>query len=76
MRTGRLSARPEARKVLDGHLDGRPGYSTCRSNPDELLEKHTARRDRRMVRKSAGSSRLSPRVGHDVTRYYDRARDH
>ncbi len=69
----RLSARPEARKILMVISDGAPvDDSTLSVNPANYLEKHL-RDVIAMVEKRKAVELLAIGIGHDVTRYYDRA---
>ena len=69
----RLSARPEARKVLMVISDGAPvDDSTLSVNPANYLEKHL-RDVIAMVEKRRAVELVAIGIGHDVTRYYDRA---
>ncbi|MEM8825231.1 MAG: cobaltochelatase subunit CobT, partial [Pseudomonadota bacterium] len=69
----RLSARPEARKILMVISDGAPvDDSTLSVNPANYLEKHL-RDVIAMVEKRRAVELLAIGIGHDVTRYYDRA---
>ncbi len=69
----RIVARPEARKILMVISDGAPvDDSTLSVNPANYLEKHL-RDVIAMVEKRAQVELLAIGIGHDVTRYYDRA---
>lgn len=69
----RLAARPEARKVLMVISDGAPvDDSTLSVNPSNFLEKHL-RDVIAMVEKRSAVELIAIGIGHDVTRYYDRA---
>jgi cobaltochelatase CobT len=69
----RLSGRPEARKILMVISDGAPvDDSTLSVNPANYLEKHL-RDVIAMVEKRRAVELLAIGIGHDVTRYYDRA---
>ncbi len=69
----RMSARPEARKILMVISDGAPvDDSTLSVNPANYLEKHL-RDVIEMVEKRRVVELLAIGIGHDVTRYYDRA---
>lgn len=69
----RISARPEARKILMVISDGAPvDDSTLSVNPANYLEKHL-RDVIAMVEKRRQVELLAIGIGHDVTRYYDRA---
>ncbi|SMH54084.1 cobaltochelatase subunit CobT [Maritimibacter sp. HL-12] len=69
----RLCARPEARKILMVISDGAPvDDSTLSVNPANYLEKHL-RDVIAMVQKRKRVELLAIGIGHDVTRYYDRA---
>ncbi|UWQ09023.1 cobaltochelatase subunit CobT [Aliiroseovarius crassostreae] len=69
----RIVARPEARKILMVISDGAPvDDSTLSVNPANYLEKHL-RDVIAMVEKQARVELLAIGIGHDVTRYYDRA---
>jgi cobaltochelatase CobT len=69
----RLCARPEARKILMVISDGAPvDDSTLSVNPANYLEKHL-RDVIAMVEKRKRVELLAIGIGHDVTRYYDRA---
>ena len=70
---GRLAKRPEARKILMVISDGAPvDDSTLSVNPASYLEKHL-RDVIRMVERKKQVELLAIGIGHDVTRYYDRA---
>ncbi|MCI2398620.1 cobaltochelatase subunit CobT [Aliiroseovarius subalbicans] len=69
----RIVARPEARKILMVISDGAPvDDSTLSVNPANYLEKHL-RDVIAMVEKRKQVELLAIGIGHDVTRYYDRA---
>jgi len=69
----RMMARPEARKVLMVISDGAPvDDSTLSVNPANYLEKHL-RDVIAMVEKRRAVELIAIGIGHDVTRYYDRA---
>lgn len=69
----RMIARPEARKVLMVISDGAPvDDSTLSVNPANYLEKHL-RDVIAMVEKRRAVELVAIGIGHDVTRYYDRA---
>ncbi len=69
----RLVGRPEARKILMVISDGAPvDDSTLSVNPANYLEKHL-RDVIAMVEKKKFVELLAIGIGHDVTRYYDRA---
>ena len=69
----RMAARPEARKILMVISDGAPvDDSTLSVNPANYLEKHL-RDVIAMVEKRKMVELLAIGIGHDVTRYYDRA---
>jgi len=69
----RMVARPEARKILMVISDGAPvDDSTLSVNPANYLEKHL-RNVIEMVEKRGLVELLAIGIGHDVTRYYDRA---
>jgi len=69
----RLHNRPEARKILMVISDGAPvDDSTLSVNPANYLEKHL-RDVIAMVEKRKAVELLAIGIGHDVTRYYDRA---
>jgi len=69
----RATARPEARKILMVISDGAPvDDSTLSVNPANFLEKHL-RDVIAMVEKRRAVELLAIGIGHDVTRYYDRA---
>ncbi|MFO6462837.1 cobaltochelatase subunit CobT [Jannaschia sp. KMU-145] len=69
----RMVARPEARKILMVISDGAPvDDSTLSVNPANYLEKHL-RDVIAMVEKRRAVELLAIGIGHDVTRYYDRA---
>ncbi len=69
----RMSARPESRKILMVISDGAPvDDSTLSVNPANYLEKHL-RDVIAMVEKRKLVELLAIGIGHDVTRYYDRA---
>ncbi len=69
----RMSARREARKILMVISDGAPvDDSTLSVNPANFLEKHL-RDVIAMIEKRRQVELLAIGIGHDVTRYYDRA---
>ena len=69
----RITARREARKILMVISDGAPvDDSTLSVNPANYLEKHL-RDVIAMVEKRRAVELLAIGIGHDVTRYYDRA---
>ncbi|MEL6957456.1 MAG: cobaltochelatase subunit CobT [Pseudomonadota bacterium] len=69
----RMVARPEARKVLMVISDGAPvDDSTLSVNSANYLEKHL-RDVIAMVEKRRAVELIAIGIGHDVTRYYDRA---
>jgi cobaltochelatase CobT len=69
----RLVARPEARKILMVISDGAPvDDSTLSVNPANFLEKHL-RDVIAMVERRRQVELLAIGIGHDVTRYYNRA---
>ena len=69
----RLAKRPEARKILMVISDGAPvDDSTLSVNPANYLEKHL-RDVIAMVEKKRAVELLAIGIGHDVTRYYERA---
>ncbi|MEY8096506.1 cobaltochelatase subunit CobT [Falsihalocynthiibacter sp. S25ZX9] len=69
----RMISRPEARKILMVISDGAPvDDSTLSVNPPNYLEKHL-RDVIAMVEKRKMVELLAIGIGHDVTRYYDRA---
>ena len=69
----RMAGRPEARKILMVISDGAPvDDSTLSVNPANYLEKHL-RDVIAMVEKRRAVELLAIGIGHDVTRYYDRA---
>ena len=69
----RLVARPEARKILMVISDGAPvDDSTLSVNPANFLEKHL-RDVIGLVERRRLVELLAIGIGHDVTRYYDRA---
>ncbi|MBZ0123495.1 MAG: cobaltochelatase subunit CobT [Roseovarius sp.] len=69
----RLAARREARKILMVISDGAPvDDSTLSVNPANYLEKHL-RDVIAMVERRAQVELLAIGIGHDVTRYYQRA---
>lgn len=69
----RMIARHEARKILMVISDGAPvDDSTLSVNPANYLEKHL-RDVIAMVEKRKAVELLAIGIGHDVTRYYDRA---
>ena len=69
----RMNARPESRKILMVISDGAPvDDSTLSVNPANYLEKHL-RDVIAMVEKRSQIELLAIGIGHDVTRYYERA---
>jgi len=69
----RMVNRPEARKILMVISDGAPvDDSTLSVNPANFLEKHL-RDVIEMVEKRRAVELLAIGIGHDVTRYYERA---
>jgi cobaltochelatase CobT len=69
----RVAGRPEQRKVLMVISDGAPvDDSTLSVNPANYLEKHL-RDVIAMIEKRKGVELTAIGIGHDVTRYYDRA---
>lgn len=69
----RMVGRPEARKILMVISDGAPvDDSTLSVNPANYLEKHL-RDVIAMVEKRRQVELLAIGIGHDVTRYYERA---
>ncbi|AGI72614.1 aerobic cobaltochelatase subunit T [Octadecabacter arcticus 238] len=69
----RMVSRPEARKVLMVISDGAPvDDSTLSVNPANYLEKHL-RDVIAMVEKRKAIELIAIGIGHDVTRYYDKA---
>ncbi|WP_272009315.1 cobaltochelatase subunit CobT [Roseovarius sp. ZX-A-9] len=69
----RITARREVRKILMVISDGAPvDDSTLSVNPANYLEKHL-RDVIAMVEKRRAVELLAIGIGHDVTRYYDRA---
>ncbi len=69
----RMVNRPEARKILMVISDGAPvDDSTLSVNPANYLEKHL-RDVIAMVEKRRAVELLAIGIGHDVTRYYERA---
>ncbi|WP_323765291.1 cobaltochelatase subunit CobT [Marinovum sp.] len=69
----RMVGRPEARKILMVISDGAPvDDSTLSVNPANFLEKHL-RDVIAMVERRRMVELLAIGIGHDVTRYYDRA---
>ncbi|WP_420863025.1 cobaltochelatase subunit CobT [Algirhabdus cladophorae] len=69
----RMMGRPEARKILMVISDGAPvDDSTLSVNPANYLEKHL-RDVIEMVEKRRAVELIAIGIGHDVTRYYDRA---
>jgi cobaltochelatase CobT len=69
----RMLVRPEARKILMVISDGAPvDDSTLSVNPANYLEKHL-RDVIAMVERRKAVELLAIGIGHDVTRYYDRA---
>ncbi|MFN4202103.1 MAG: cobaltochelatase subunit CobT [Tabrizicola sp.] len=69
----RIMARPEARKIMMVISDGAPvDDSTLAANPANYLEKHL-RDVIAMVEKRRAVELIAIGIGHDVTRYYQRA---
>ena len=69
----RLSSRPEARKILMVISDGAPvDDSSLSVNPANFLEKHL-RDVIAMVERKRQVELIAIGIGHDVTRYYQRA---
>jgi len=69
----RMLMRPEARKILMVISDGAPvDDSTLSVNPANYLEKHL-RDVIAMVERRRAVELIAIGIGHDVTRYYDRA---
>ncbi len=69
----RIATRPEVRKILMVISDGAPvDDSTLSVNPANFLEKHL-RDVIAMVEKRKQVELLAIGIGHDVTRYYERA---
>ena len=69
----RIASRPEARRILMVISDGAPvDDSTLSVNPANYLEKHL-RDVIAMVERRKQVELLAIGIGHDVTRYYDRA---
>lgn len=69
----RMMGRPEARKILMVISDGAPvDDSTLSVNPANYLEKHL-RDVIFMVEKRKAVELIAVGIGHDVTRYYERA---
>ena len=69
----RMIMRPEVRKILMVISDGAPvDDSTLSVNPANYLEKHL-RDVIAMIEKRRAVELLAIGIGHDVTRYYDRA---
>jgi len=69
----RMLGRPEVRKILMVISDGAPvDDSTLSVNPANYLEKHL-RDVIAMVQKRRAVELIAIGIGHDVTRYYDRA---
>lgn len=69
----RMASRPEARKILMVISDGAPvDDSTLSVNPANYLEKHL-RDVIAMVERRKQVELLAIGIGHDVTRYYERA---
>ena len=69
----RLAGRPEARKILMVISDGAPvDDSTLSVNPSNYLEKHL-RDVIAMVQRRKMVELIAIGIGHDVTRYYDKA---
>ncbi len=69
----RMLARPEARKILMVISDGAPvDDSTLSVNPADYLERHL-RKVIDMIERRKAVELLAIGIGHDVTRYYQRA---
>ncbi|MEO1276359.1 MAG: cobaltochelatase subunit CobT, partial [Pseudomonadota bacterium] len=69
----RMLARPEARRVMMVISDGAPvDDSTLSVNPANILEKHL-RDVIAMIEKRSAVELIAIGIGHDVTRYYERA---
>ena len=69
----RMTSRPEARKILMVIADGAPvDDSTLSVNPANYLEKHL-RDVIQMVERRRAVELIAIGIGHDVTRYYERA---
>ena len=69
----RLTARPEARRILMVISDGAPvDDSTLSVNPANYLEKHL-RDVIAMIERRRAVELIAIGIGHDVTRYYSRA---
>jgi cobaltochelatase CobT len=69
----RMAARPEARRILMVISDGAPvDDSTLSVNPANYLEKHL-RDVIAMVERRKQVELIAIGIGHDVTRYYNRA---
>ncbi|MBM7069301.1 cobaltochelatase subunit CobT [Actibacterium sp. 188UL27-1] len=69
----RMAGRPEARKLLMVISDGAPvDDSTLSVNPANYLEKHL-RDVIAMIERRKAVELMAIGIGHDVTRYYDRA---
>ena len=69
----RIAPRPEQRKVLMVISDGAPvDDSTLSVNPANYLEKHL-RDVIAMIEKRKAVELIAVGIGHDVTRYYERA---
>ena len=69
----RMTSRPEARKILMVISDGAPvDDSTLSVNPANYLEKHL-RDVIQMVERRRAVELIAIGIGHDVTRYYERA---
>ncbi|MEO1309219.1 MAG: cobaltochelatase subunit CobT, partial [Pseudomonadota bacterium] len=69
----RMAGRPEARKLLMVISDGAPvDDSTLSVNPANYLEKHL-RDVIAMIERGKAVELMAIGIGHDVTRYYDRA---
>ncbi|MFV0361159.1 cobaltochelatase subunit CobT [Tropicimonas sp.] len=69
----RITARPEARKILMVISDGAPvDDSTLSVNPANYLEKHL-RDVIAMIERRKQVELIAIGIGHDVTRYYNRA---
>ena len=70
----RLLGRPEERRILMVISDGAPvDDSTLSVNPGNYLEKPSARGDRLRSRRARPVELIAIGIGHDVTRYYQRA---
>ena len=69
----RMLSRPEARRILMVISDGAPvDDSTLSVNPANYLEKHL-RDVIAMIERRRGVELTAIGIGHDVTRYYNRA---